>query len=102
MQKLEREFLQVLLLQKTAGSRPADDHGGNVYNMKELETLLKRYSFPTKDMGNKAKRLQTWRAILQSKADPPAFEPWTAEDEAKLKEKQKMDISIKDKALGRH
>ena len=55
MQKLEREFLQVLLLQKTAGSGPANDRGNNVYNMKELESFLERYSVPSKDMSNKAK-----------------------------------------------
>ena len=43
-----------------------------------------------------------WADIVANQQQPPKFAPWTEKDEAELTKLSKMEISLKDTALGRH
>jgi len=50
----------------------------------------------------KTVKLQWMKEIIDEQRQPPSYDKWTDIDEAKLVDMKKMDIDIKDTALGRH
>lgn len=67
----------------------------------ELDTLLKWYQVPAKDVPNKPKKVEKWVEILDKLLEPPVFEEWTDHDEALLEELKTKELEIGDTALGR-
>ena len=72
------------------------------YLAKELTTLLKWYQIPAKEMPKgKAACVARWQEIVEKGLQPPTYEKWTADDEAKLEKMKEFKIEIEDTALGR-
>ncbi|KAL7546421.1 hypothetical protein ACHAWF_015054 [Thalassiosira exigua] len=71
------------------------------YKDKDLVPLLTWYNVPRKDWGPKPNKLKLWKDILDKGTQPPSYEKWTEADDAKLEDLEKMEIDMKDTALGR-
>mmetsp|Transcript_17495 Transcript_17495/g.42058 ORF Transcript_17495/g.42058 Transcript_17495/m.42058 type:complete len:194 (-) Transcript_17495:107-688(-) len=70
--------------------------------VKELTILLKWYQIPAKELPKgKAACVARWQEILEKGLQPPTYERWTADDEAKLEEMKEFKFGIEDTALGR-
>ena len=62
----------------------------------QLDTLLKRHGMVKDKENNNGKEHKTvkWHRIREERAQPPAFERWTLENELKLMELKKMEIDM--------
>ena len=92
MEKLEKESRGILCLPKVT----------DTYVGRELDILLKWYGTPSLSKLDVPSKKAEWQQILDEKREPPAYEKWTADDEARLDELKKREIDIADTVLGRH
>ncbi|KAL7532024.1 hypothetical protein ACHAWF_009676 [Thalassiosira exigua] len=91
MEKVEREAWAVIMQPVPIQS----------YKDSDLAVLLTWHQVPRKDWGNKTNKVKLWKEILEKVTQPPSFEKWTEADDAKLEDLKKMEIDMKDTALGR-
>ena len=68
----------------------------------ELDILLKWDQVPASGVPNKPLKVAKWQDILEKNIEPPGFEEWTDEDEARLENLKTKPIAVGDTALGRH
>ena len=80
---------------------PGVDRQGTFGN-DELDILLKWYQVPASEVPNKPLKVAKWQDILEKNIEPPGFEEWTDEDEARLENLKTKPIAVGDTALGRH
>ena len=60
--------------------------------VKEMLTLLKWYKVDLEKYRLKADRLRKWEEILRSNVQPPSYQKWSDEDEAKLVDLRRKEI----------
>ena len=82
LQDLERRAWGVLCLTKSPSQ----------YVVKEMLTLLKWYKVDLEKYRLKADRLRKWEEILRSNVQPPSYQKWSDEDEAKLVDLRRKEI----------
>ena len=72
------------------------------YVVKEMLTLLRWYKVDLEKYQLRANGLRKWEEILRSNVQPPSYQKWSDDDEAKLVDLKRKEIKISDTALGRH
>ncbi|KAL7547201.1 hypothetical protein ACHAWF_012801 [Thalassiosira exigua] len=90
-EKVEREAWVVIMQPKSFED----------YKEKDLVPLLTWYDIQRKEWGDKPKKLWLWKDIVEKGTQLPSYEKWTEADDEKLEDLKKMDINIKNTALGR-
>jgi len=75
---------------------------GNGWSVSDVDAVLAWYDFPHRNkLTNKDAKMSAWAKIRQEGKEPPIFEMWTDDDERKLLEASKTEITLEDTALGR-
>jgi len=75
---------------------------GNGWSVSDVDAVLAWYDFPHGNkLTNKDAKMSAWAKIRQEGKEPPIFETWTDDDEMKLLEASKTEITLDDTALGR-
>ena len=77
-------------------------HRQGTFSNDELDILLKWYQVPASEVPNKPLKVAKWQDILEKNIEPPGFEEWTDEDEARLENLKTKPIAVGDTALGWH
>ncbi len=98
--ELLRQEAEVILVLVARSIAPMNKQYNVLSATMLLETLLKWHYVPKAQKEKKASMVAWWAIIWEGGLQPPSFQVWKDEDEAKLEELKSMDIDISQTAIG--